>query len=148
MAIDLGIEGRVDFVGDLPADAMPAFYRGLDLYLQPSVEVVHEASRMPQAESMGRGLCEAQSSGLPVVASRSGGIPEVVVDGVTGRLVDSGDPKALAAAVLDCMDSPEARRRMGRAGRRLMIDRFSWEAIVGETERCLIEALGRRHGGA
>jgi glycosyltransferase involved in cell wall biosynthesis len=69
----------------------------------------------------------------------------VVENGVTGRLVPGGDPQALAAAVVDLLASPPERRRLGEAGRRVAVDRFSWEAIVRETERHLEEARrGRR----
>jgi glycosyltransferase involved in cell wall biosynthesis len=136
---ELGIDDRVEFVGDLGPDAMVEFYRGLDLYLQPSVEMRHEASGMPQAESMGRGLCEAQACGIPVVASRSGGIPDVVLDGVTGRLAPPGDAEALALTVIELLRSPETRGGMGLAGRRLMVERFTWKVIVRETERHLLE---------
>src|SRR6185503_5769621 len=59
-AESLGLGASVEFLGDLEAGAMPAFYRRLDLYLQPSVEVRHESSGVVQAESMGRALLEAQ----------------------------------------------------------------------------------------
>jgi starch synthase len=124
---------------------MLRFYQGLDLYLQPSVEVRHESSGIVQVETMGRAICEAAACEVPVVASRTGGIPDVVENGVTGRLVPGGDPQALAAAVVDLLASPPERRRLGEAGRRLAVDRFSWEAVVRETERHLEEARrGRR----
>jgi len=146
LASELGVDRRVEFLGNLPADAMPDFYRGLDLYLQPSVPVRHQASGAIQEESMGRGILEAQACGKPVVASRTGGIPDVVTDGLTGRLVNPGDAEELACVVFEILQEPGARRRMGQAGRRRVLDHFSWEAVVRETERHLAEAHETRSG--
>jgi glycosyltransferase involved in cell wall biosynthesis len=145
LARSLNVAGRVEFLGSQSPAGMLRFYQGLDLYLQPSVEVRHESSGIVQVETMGRAICEAAACEVPVVASRTGGIPDVVENGVTGRLVPGGDPQALAAAVVDLLASPPERRRLGEAGRRLAVDRFSWEAVVRETERHLEEARrGRR----
>ena len=145
LAQSLNLGGRVEFLGSLSPAGMLRFYHGLDLYVQPSVEVRHESSGIVQVETMGRAICEASACGIPVVASRSGGIPDVVENGVTGRLVPGGDPQALAATVIDLLGSSLERRRLGEAGRRVAVERFSWEAIVRETERHLEEARrGRR----
>jgi starch synthase len=76
---------------------------------------------------------EAMACGTPVVASRVGGIPEVVVDGETGFLVPPGDPRALAAAVREVLADPERAARLGHAGRRRVVDKFSWERIAERT---------------
>ena len=73
---------------------------------------------------MGRVLVEAMALGRPVVATRVGGIPAVVLDGETGRLVAPDDPPALAGAVTELLKDPGVRRRMGEAGRR-RADEFS-----------------------
>lgn len=71
-------------------------------------------------EAFGMSVAEAMACGKPVVASRVGGLPEVVDDGVTGLLVDPGDPRKLADAVRSLLEDRDLRTRMGRAGR----DRF------------------------
>jgi glycosyltransferase involved in cell wall biosynthesis len=139
LASSLNVAERVEFLGNLSPAGMVRFYRGLDLYLQPSVEIRHESSGIVQVETMGRAICEAAACGVPVVASRTGGIPDVVEDGITGRLVPAGDPNALAAVVGALLDSPGECRRLGDAGRRAAVDRFSWASIVRETERHLEE---------
>jgi glycosyltransferase involved in cell wall biosynthesis len=72
-------------------------------------------------------VLEAMAAGLPVVASRVGGVPEQVVDGETGLLVDPGDPEPLAAALERLTDDPALRRRLGAAGRARAEERFDLE---------------------
>lgn len=74
---------------------------------------------------------EYSAAGLPVVASRVGQLPGAVRDGVTGVLVDPGDPAALAAAVDDLVSRPEAAAAMGREGRALMVREHSWDRVLG-----------------
>jgi alpha-maltose-1-phosphate synthase len=76
---------------------------------------------------------EAMACGTPVVASRVGGIPEVVVDGETGWLVAPGDPAALAGALREALADPGRARGMGEAGRRRVEAQFSWDRIAART---------------
>jgi glycosyltransferase involved in cell wall biosynthesis len=64
------------------------------------------------------------------VATRAGGIPEIVKDGINGRLIEPGDSAALASAIVELLDDPTRRRELGQAGRRLVLERFSVEAMV------------------
>ncbi len=143
-AAELGIGDRVRLLGDLSLEEMPAFYRRLDLYLQPSVPIHQAQSGVRLEESMGRALAEAQASGLPVIGSRSGGIPEMVDDGNSGLIVEHGDAGALAAAINSLLRQPDLRARMGAAARSRAVEHFSWEAVVAVTEALLTEAV-RRH---
>jgi len=91
-------------------------------------------------EGMPLVVLEAMESGIPVVASRVSGIPEVVEEGRTGWLVPPEDPRALAAALTEVLGSPEEARRRGREGRRRVDERFrprnavaAWrQAVFGE----------------
>jgi glycosyltransferase involved in cell wall biosynthesis len=94
-------------------DDVPLLLRGADLLVLPS-----------RWEGFGLALLEAMDAGLAVVASRVGGIPEVVVDGETGLLVPPGDAEALAAAIVRLLEDPESRCRMGASGRRRVRERF------------------------
>jgi D-inositol-3-phosphate glycosyltransferase len=71
--------------------------------------------------------------GVPVVATAAGGIPEAVVDGVTGRLVPPRDPPALAAALVEALADPARRAAWGRAGRRRFEERFTADRMVEAT---------------
>lgn len=88
--------------------------------------LVHPAT----LEGLGVSLLQASAAGVPIVASRVGGIPEAVRDGVNGRLVPAGDVPALTAAILALLADVDLRRRMGQAGRDLVDQEFSVAGMV------------------
>jgi glycosyltransferase involved in cell wall biosynthesis len=88
---------------------------------------------------------EAMAHELPVVATRAGGIPDKVVEGETGHLVDPGDVEALASALLGLAHDGERRRRLGQAGRALVAEHFTWPALARRT-LALYEELLRGRG--
>jgi glycosyltransferase involved in cell wall biosynthesis len=89
-------------------------------------------------EGLGVAALEAMAAGLPVVASRVGGLAEVVIDGETGRLVGVEDAPSLAAALDALARDPETRRRMGRAGRERVGVRYSAAAMAEGTLACYL----------
>src|SRR5262249_52878131 len=107
----LGLASRVTWAGALDQPAVRAQYRASDLLLLAS-EVAADGDR----DGLPNVAVEARARGLPVVATRAGAIPELVVDGVHGRLVPPGDAGALAAAIEQLARDPDARHRMGAAG--------------------------------
>jgi L-malate glycosyltransferase len=115
----LGQQHRVEFVGGLQHAEMPPALQRLDIFVAPS-----------RQESFGVSVLEASACERPVVASRVGGLPEVVEHGVTGLLVPPSDERALAAALLQLVTNPQQRRAMGLAGRRLVLQRYGWETCV------------------
>jgi glycosyltransferase involved in cell wall biosynthesis len=88
-------------------------------------------------------LLEAMAFGLPVVASRSCGIPEIVEDGITGKLVDAGDVEAIAGALIATLSDPESARLAGRAGRARVEKLYTWSAVVDRMTPAL-EQVRRR----
>lgn len=92
---------RIRFAGALPRGKLPEIYASADLYLWPAIN-----------EAYGMAFLEAQAAGLPVVAGRTGGVPAVVTDGVTGMLTPVGDPVAFAGAVGHLLDRPDERARL------------------------------------
>jgi glycogen synthase len=86
---------------------------------------------------------EAMCHGLPVVATRAGGIPDKVVDGETGRLVEPGDAAALADALRPLLASPGLRTDMGERGRQRVLARFAWGVLVERTIELYAELLRR-----
>jgi alpha-maltose-1-phosphate synthase len=94
-------------------------------------------------EPLGIVNLEAMACGAPVVASRVGGIPEVVVDGQTGLLVPPDDPAALADAIHSLVRDPERSAAMGQLGRRWVSAEFSWAAIAAQTAELYGKLAGR-----
>ena len=98
-------------------------------------------------EGFGIVLLEAMLASLPIVATRISAVPEVVVDGETGLLVDAGDDDGLARALLDLLESPEHARRLGAAGHERARREFSVARMVDRTIDVYREALLGRSGG-
>jgi glycosyltransferase involved in cell wall biosynthesis len=113
---DMGLTGKVKFVGSFPHEGVPQFLATIDIFVMPS-----------DGESFGVAALEASAAGLPVVATRVGGVPEVVLDGLTGFLVERQNVEQLAQAILRLVDQPELRREMGLAGRKLVEEKYRWE---------------------
>jgi glycogen synthase len=116
-ARQLGVAGRVHFTGFVPHPEVPAHLTNADLLVLPSVY-----------EELGSILVESLHAGLPVVASAVGGIPDIVRDGVTGRLVPPGDPVALAAAIDDVLDDRARLQGMADAARRNAAE-YGWDRL-------------------
>jgi starch synthase len=84
-------------------------------------------------EPLGIVNLEAMACSTAVVASRVGGIPEVVAEGATGLLVPPDDPAALADAMNALLRNPGRAEALGRAGRLRAVDEFSWDAVAAQT---------------
>lgn len=121
LAESLGLADAVRFLGAV--DDVPSLLGRARLLVLPS-----------RMEGISLTLLEAMARGLPVVATRVGGNPEVVVDGETGHLVAAGSPEALADAMLDVWNDPEAGRGLGRAGRARVEAHFDVRRTVGRYE--------------
>jgi glycosyltransferase involved in cell wall biosynthesis len=121
----LGLADRVVFRGRISAPELQASYARAAVCVLPSVQ-----DARGDTEGLGVVLLEAMNHGTPVVASRIGGIPDIVEDGVSGLLVPPADADALAAALRRLLSDPALARRLGEGGRRRLHERFSWRAIV------------------
>jgi len=142
----LGLAHHVTWAGPLAQPAVRALYRASDLLLVAS-EVAPDGDR----DGLPNVVVEALSQGLPVVATRAAAIPELVVDGVHGRLVPPADAGALAGAIEHLARDPEARRRMGAAGIQRVAD--GWDLDAGADRlhqllRATFSAAGAPAGAA
>jgi glycosyltransferase involved in cell wall biosynthesis len=123
----LSIEKHVRFLG-LRKD-IPDLLRSFDVFVLTSND-----------ESFGNAIVEAMASGLPVVSTAVGGVPEIITD-ETGILVRAGDDKAVAKAVIELLHDPARREAMRQAGRQRVIEHFSLESAVRAREALLLELL-------
>jgi glycosyltransferase involved in cell wall biosynthesis len=121
LADGLGLTGRVHWAGY--RSDVPKLLPALDIFVQPSL---HEG--LPNA------VLEAMAAGLPVVATKVGGTPEAVLDGVTGVLVPARDPVALAEAITALHHDPDQRHRLGQAGVERVEQNFSVEHMARQTQ--------------
>lgn len=118
-----GLAGRVRISGFAAHGALPERYRTFDVVVVPSLE------RSNWIEQFGRVAVEAMASGVPVVATATGSLPEVVGD--AGLLVPPEDPMALAAAIERLSADPSLRDELGRRGREASA-RFSWSRVAAD----------------
>lgn len=125
LASELGLEDRVGLLGFLDPSRLAGFYALGDLAVFPSMG----------EEALGLSIAEAMACGLPVVASRLGGVPEVV--GQAGVLVPPQDDQALAQAISDLLDDPARRARLAGLGRERVRGEFTWAACAERLERGL-----------
>lgn len=131
MAMATGVGERVRFLGVVPREMLPRLYSSVDVLLAPSFA----------SETFGISLVEAQACGLPVVASRFGGFPEVIDEGRTGVLVPPREGAAMAAAVRQLLGEPGGRAAMAAAAPG-WARQFVWSAVVDRVEAAYAEALG------
>jgi glycosyltransferase involved in cell wall biosynthesis len=118
LAERLGVADAVTFTGPLRGDDLVSAYQNASVVVLPS---------RTEAESFGLVLVEGMACERPVVGSRIGGIPAVIDDGTTGLLVRPDDPADLAEACGRLLADRELARRLGRAGRQTVLERWSWE---------------------
>lgn len=131
-------EGVV-FAGRVDWDDLPAYHRAGTVFAHPN------RSRWGGLEQEGFGVVflEAQACGVPVVAGRSGGSPEALVDGHTGVLIDGHDRQAVVGAIVALLTDGQRRRAMGRAARAWVKRSWSWDTIVDGFARDLSELSAR-----
>ncbi|HEX8860517.1 MAG TPA: glycosyltransferase family 4 protein [Actinomycetes bacterium] len=125
---------RVEFLGAVPDRLLPELYRGAAVLVLPSVERTCYGRPVAVSELLGLSVLEAMASGTPVVASRIGGLAEVVADGETGFLVPPGDVAALRDRLAQVLSDRRLAARLGEGARRLVLERFTWRRCA---ERCL-----------
>jgi glycosyltransferase involved in cell wall biosynthesis len=124
LARDLGIRDHVSFRGQLAQEAMGAVYRSADVVVCA-----------PWYEPFGIVPLEAMACGVPVVASRVGGLIDTVVEDATGLHVEPRDQDGLGVALAGLLDDPERRAAYGRAGRRRAESRYTWRKVAADTQR-------------
>jgi phosphatidylinositol alpha-1,6-mannosyltransferase len=128
-----GVAADVLFTGGVPAQELPAHHAMADVFAMPC----RTRGAGLDVEGLGIVYLEASACGVPVVAGRSGGAPETVRDGETGRVVDGADVDTIAAAVGDLLADPDTAARMGAAGREWVVQNWQWRSQGARLQRLL-----------
>jgi len=134
LTASLEITEHVHFLGR--RSDVPAVLQAMDLFVLPSI-----------SEGMSNTILEAMSCGLPVVATNVGGNPEIIVNNVTGRLVQSGDVDELASVLTFLFDHPDRLREMGNSSRKHIEDNYSIRTMINNYERLYQELYQTRVSG-
>ena len=126
----LDIDDNVEFLGYVPDKNLPELYRSSDLLILPSIT----------GESFGITLLEAMASGLPVIGTNVGGVPEIIKG--CGRIVEPGKPNQLSKAILDLLKDPERMKELGEKGRERVEKIYSWDVVGEKILRVYKELVG------
>ena len=133
LAVSIGVDSRVEFYPDTPHQQVATFFKRATIFCLPS-----------RKEPFGIVLLEAASFAVPVVASRVGGVPEIVSDGIDGLLVSPDSPDELARCIMSLLDDSDAAKDMGKRLFQHVISNFSWNTAYGKYADIL---QGKGNGG-
>lgn len=123
LAVECGVESHVVFTGGVPNAELPAHYAMADVFAMPC----RTRGAGLDVEGLGIVFLEASATAVPVVAGDSGGAPETVREGETGRVVDGRSLDEIAGAISDLLADPAHARRMGQAGRQWISRDWNWD---------------------
>jgi len=137
LAEDLSIGERIIFTGFVTDEALPDYYRLCDVFVLPNRETEDNKQMRGDYEGFGVVFLEASACGKPVIAGKSGGSGEAVVDGVTGLLVDPKSESEIANAIERILSDNEFAGRLGMDGRRRAEKEFDWKYAAEAMERIL-----------
>lgn len=131
---DSGLSERITMTGYLPRECIADRHHAADVFVLPSL-----------SESFGQVLLEAMSCGLPVIASRVGGIPETIEHGVNGLLVEPGSSKSLVAAIRRMAAEPALRNEIGANNARTARTLYSWKSVADRYENIYAETINSKN---
>jgi len=120
------LEGVVHFAGRVPDPILQDYYNRAAVFVLPSITVKN------QTEGLGVVLLEAMAAGVPVIGSRTGGIPDIIQDGENGLLFSPGDDTELADAIIRIITNPTFANRLRNQGLQTIQDKFSWDKITDQ----------------
>jgi len=123
---ELGLEDRVIFTGEVKEEKIPLYYMACDVFIMLS-----------DIEGFGIVFLEANACGKPVIGSRSGGIPDAIIDGETGLLIEPLNINQVAEALIRLLTNPERARKLGKRGRKRIERELNWERISRRTKKII-----------
>lgn len=141
LAASLGLAEHVRFMGVIEDwNCLRELYNICDAYVMTSRLQIKEGS----VENFGIAFLEANACGKPVIGGRSGGVPEAVLDGQTGLLVDPESTEAIAEAIIAILSDGDLARRLGVAGRRRVVEELNWKQVGIRMEKICREVIAKR----
>jgi len=129
LAEEMGVADSVRFVGEVPYEDLPRYYRTCDIQI-----MANRTLECGDVEGFGIVFLEAAACSKPAVAGDSGGTCDPVRDGWNGRRIDASDPENVAATLTELFDDPESWTRMGRNGRAMVEEEYSWDVVCQRVE--------------
>jgi glycosyltransferase involved in cell wall biosynthesis len=129
LSIQLGIQKYVQFVGKVPHEKVKTFMQQADVFVLPSL-----------SEGFPNVILEAMACGLPIVASRVGGIPDIIKNGVHGYLVEAKKPDEIAEKILIILQNDQVRNKISRTNLEL-IKTYAWDTIIFRLENIYLKIL-------
>jgi phosphatidyl-myo-inositol dimannoside synthase len=139
-----GMSDAVRLVGKVPQQDVQRCFAAADYFVLASRVTTNRVSGLQDAETMGRVLCEANAAGVPVLASRSGGIPSVVTHEDNGLLFESDDGADFIEQFRRLHQDADLRRHVVERGRQRAEQEFAWPLLVAAHQQCFNEVLGDR----
>jgi len=133
-ARDLKLEGRIIFAGEVKEEELPLYYMACDLFIMPSYEIKERGD----VEGFGIAYLEANACGKPVIGGHSGGVPDAIIDGETGLLVDPLNINQIAEALVKLLTNPELSRKLGKKGRERIEKELNWGRMTQEIRGIII----------
>ena len=133
LAEELGILPAVRFEGHISQLELPGYYATADLFVAPSLE-----------EGLGIVFMEASASQLAMIGTNVGGIPDILIDGVTGVRVNPGDPIQLAEAMKTVLENHKLRADIALKAREHVLENFSWAQVAGKFSNLFQQVIQRK----
>lgn len=126
----LKLEGKIKFLGKISEEKLANVYRSSRIVVIPSL----------YRESFGMVALEAMASGRPIIATRVGGLPEIIQDGKNGFLTPPGDHEKLAEKIVQLLSNPKMANEMGFLGRKIAVENYSWDTVAEQIVNVYFEA--------
>jgi phosphatidylinositol alpha-1,6-mannosyltransferase len=144
LTFSMGVHGNVIFLENVGDAELPSIYGMCDVFVMPS----RADLKACDVEGFGIVYLEANACGKPVIAGKSGGIADAVVDGETGLLVPPDSPETLADSICRMLTHKEYAERLGQQGRERAIREFSWNAVADRVDRIMMAVASGKYESA
>ncbi len=139
LAENLGVIDDISFVGRVPDKELKEWYQICDVFVMVSRDSTIDGG----AEGFGIVYLEANAYGKPIVGGRAGGVPDAIIDNVTGLLVNPENEMEIAEAIVKLLNNPEFAKKLGEQGRKRVLQDLSWHKVGEKVEKVLLSTVGK-----